>query len=313
MHNGQGREIVFQNFTVISRPIDKEDNYVKRCVGIPGDTLRIVNAELLVNGKPAFVADNIQLSYDIQLADPPSVITDRFLQTQFGTFKKFGATDSLRPSSREGYQLLAWLKKEDVETLRKQPFIRDILQVMYPPGYIEENMAVFPHSNNFKWNRDNFGPMWIPKQGATVKLDTAILPLYRRIIEVYEENKLEVMGDKIYLNGQETRSYTFRQDYYWMMGDNRHNSLDSRYWGFVPNDHVVGKAVFVWMSLDQHANIFKKFRWSRAFSFIGINGPTTPLVIPLLFIAGCIYLYLKFRRKKKETKQPAKTNWTKQK
>ncbi len=127
---------------------------------------------------------------------------------------------------------------------------------------------IFPHDSQYKWNEDNFGPLIVPKKGWTVKLDSTNLPLYQRAISVYEGNKIEQVGNEIFINGKKNNSYTFKMDYFWMMGDNRHNSLDSRYWGFVPDDHIVGKALFVWMSWNANGEFFNKIRWERLFSGI---------------------------------------------
>jgi len=129
----------------------------------------------------------------------------------------------------------------------------------------ESNPSIFPHNANFRWNLDNFGPLWIPSKGATVKIDTSNICLYNRIIDVYENNELRVEGDKIFINNVPADSYTFRMDYYWMMGDNRHRSADSRYWGFVPEDHIVGKPKFIWLSIDKEAKGLKKIRLRRMF------------------------------------------------
>ena len=128
---------------------------------------------------------------------------------------------------------------------------------------------IFPHSANYVWNEDNFGPLKMPKRGEKIQLTVNNLPIYRRIIDIYENNDLKVNGDKIFINGKETNEYTFNMNYYWLMGDNRHNSADSRFWGFVPEDHVVGKAVFIWLSLDKNKSWFNKIRWSRMFNYIG--------------------------------------------
>ena len=124
---------------------------------------------------------------------------------------------------------------------------------------------IFPYNPVYGWNEDNYGPIWIPVKGATVKLDTSNLCLYERIIDVYENNDLRVDGSTIYINNVPAASYTFKMNYYWMMGDNRHNSADSRYWGFVPEDHIVGKPKFIWLSLDKEAKGLKSIRWSRMF------------------------------------------------
>ena len=159
-------------------------------------------------------------------------------------------------------------------------------------------MMFFPHTSKFQWNRDNYGPIVIPKKGVTVKLTIDSFPLYERLISLYEHNKLEVKDGKIFINGQQTDSYTFKMDYYWMMGDNRHNSLDSRYWGYVPDDHIVGKGVFIWMSLDPYTAGSKKFRWERAFTFINTEGLSRSYFIPFLIFLGLFFGYSYYRGRK---------------
>ena len=160
---------------------------------------------------------------------------------------------------------------------------------------------IFPHSPNYTWNVDNFGPLVIPKAGMTINIDTTNIVLYDRIIGVYEHNDLKVQGDKVMINGKEAKTYTFKMGYYWMMGDNRHNSADSRFWGFVPEDHIVGKAVFVWMSLKENTSFSNKFRWNRFFTFVHPDGLSRSYFIPFLIILFSIILgfYLYGRRKKK--------------
>ena len=158
---------------------------------------------------------------------------------------------------------------------------------------------IFPKSPDYSFNRDFFGPIYIPQAGKTVQLNLDVLPLYQRIISVYEENDLKVNGNQIIINGKPATSYTFKMDYYWMMGDNRHNSQDARAWGFVPQDHIVGKPVMVWMSWDSNATGLNKIRWERLFTTVGGSGkPTSYLLVVLLLIAGYI-AYSRFRKKKK--------------
>lgn len=128
--------------------------------------------------------------------------------------------------------------------------------------------SVFPHNPQYKWNQDNFGPVIIPKKGWTVQLDSTTIPIYKRAIQVYEENRIEEQNGQLIINGKPAKTYTFKMDYFWMMGDNRDNSLDSRFWGFVPQDHIVGKALFIWMSLDENGSFLSKIRWNRIFQGI---------------------------------------------
>ena len=138
----------------------------------------------------------------------------------------------------------------------------------YPPDYPDSDLTIFPFSSEYKWTRDNFGPLWIPAAGKEILLTVENLPLYQRIITAYEGNELQVIDGKIFINGEEARSYTFKQDYYFMMGDNRHNSLDSRYWGFVPEDHIVGKPAVIWLSIDGNKKFPNNIRWRRFFKFV---------------------------------------------
>ena len=161
-----------------------------------------------------------------------------------------------------------FLEPKHIPYLKDLGNIKSIVPAIRPKGTITE--VLFPYdTNHFPWNVDNYGKIWIPKKGVTIKLDSINIKLYHDIIAVYEGNKLEQNDSKFIINGKETDSYTFKMDYYWMMGDNRHNSADSRFWGFVPEDHIVGKAWMVWLSLDYNAsNLFKKIRWSRLFNLI---------------------------------------------
>ncbi|MBQ1253965.1 MAG: signal peptidase I [Alistipes sp.] len=241
----RGREELESDYTIISRPVDKRENYIKRCVALPGDQIQIVDGELIVNGKPEENIDQKQYCYSIHTSQPLSAYT----------VEKLGITEM----SGSGTHYFSPLTDSMVEQLMKMD------NVISVERYTVQEQS-FPHSANYPWTADNFGPLTIPQKGATVELSVDNLPLYERIIDVYEDNDLEVKEGEIYINGEKASSYTFKMDYYWMMGDNRHNSADSRYWGFVPEDHIVGKASFIWLSLDANKSFPANIRWNRLFT-----------------------------------------------
>ena len=246
---------------VIRRPLDKKDHYVKRCVAAAGDTLKIVDGQIYVNSKPQTVWPGVQLTYD--------VVTKGKLPTY--EFAKLGLSAPNYPynMNTSTYSGLC-LTEAKVKALSKNPLV-DTLYKNIPEYKPNDALEIFPHSSDssYRWTRDNYGPIWIPEKGATVELTMQNLPLYRRIITAYEHNDLEVKGDTaIFINGKEAHSYKFKQDYYFMVGDNRHNSLDSRYWGFVPEDHVVGKPAMIWLSIDNTKSFPHNIRWDRLFKFL---------------------------------------------
>ena len=243
--NEEGRKRLNEDYTIIARPVDKRENYIKRCVGIPGDTLQIINTELFVNGEAQPTCEDRQHIYFIKTTAP---LTDY-------TFAKLNITeyDGSMP-----YYYAATTEKV-AEQLRKYKTVESVERY----NNTEPTLDAFPHHSNYAWTQDNFGPLWVPQKGATIELTTANLPLYERIIDQYEGHDLRVEGDKIYIDDVEASTYTFAMDYYFMMGDNRHNSADSRYWGFVPEDHIVGKALFIAFSKGAEG-----VRWNRIFNKI---------------------------------------------
>jgi signal peptidase I len=250
--------VVFNYPAEDGRPLDKKENYIKRCLGIAGDSLAVINQQVFVNGVAA--------------ENPPKMQFRYFVQTD-GTFdekvaKRNDITEGGRVVSDQGDFVLL-LTKDAKDDLLQQSWVKKVENTLQAKG--AGASYIFPFKEEWGWNVDNFGPIYIPKAGDNIKLDTVTYFIYERAIKVYENNPtLEMKDNKVYLEGKEITSYTFKQNYYFMMGDNRHNSADSRFWGFVPEDHIVGKALFTWMSLDPNeTNILKKIRWNRIFR--GIN------------------------------------------
>lgn len=245
---------------IVERPVDRRENYVKRCVGLPGNTLEIKDRVIYIDGKPMEQPKNAQFNYNVELN---KTISEN-LRRELNLSKDDIATFSQRRNS-EGVGQLP-LTQESYKKLNSIKGLVKSIEVARNDG----TEGIYPLNGNTGWTIDNYGPVWIPKKGASVKLTAENIAVYERPIVAYEGNTLEVKDGKIFINGKESDSYTFKMDYYWMMGDNRHNSADSRCWGFVPEDHIVGKALFIWLSLDKDLGLFDgKIRWSRMFR--GVN------------------------------------------
>lgn len=259
-HNG--RREVWNNKRkygdIISRPVDKRENYIKRCVGLPGDTLQIIDQEVFINGRALTNPKYAQYSY--QVITDGSRLSDRLTD-------KLGIHEVVQSGNPKVSYL--YMNNESAEKLEETPIVRSVTKLKHPASNPDDAKRIFPYNQKYGWSVDNFGPLYIPEAGATVAINPENIDLFRRVIHAYERHDLKVEDGKIYIDGEERDTYTFEMDYYFMMGDNRHNSADSRYWGFVPQDHIVGKAVFVWLSLDPGKSWFNgKIRWDKLFRLV---------------------------------------------
>jgi signal peptidase I len=300
---------------IVYRPVYQRETYLKRCVGIAGDSIEIKNKDLFINNKPAYQAETMQYHYIVKTdgAQFSNSLLNKLDITDAGTGYRFLNSDSA------GNNYFAMnLPFNRLKEIRKFPFVKSIEPIIDSMGVYDKD--VFPHSSNYKWNKDNFGPLYIPKAGVTVRIDTGNIDLYSRIITNYEGNLLVRRDHLIFINGQEAKTYTFKMNYYFIMGDNRHNSFDSRFWGFVPEDHLVGKPVFICMSIKEEnkntanqrgkSNFFIKLknsladpeRRTRFCAFIEKDKLSTSyfvhfnVLVFVLALAG--FIYFRSRRKK---------------
>ena len=320
------------------KPVDKKTNYVKRCVGLPGDSLSIKEGYVYINGKKNELPDRakLQFFYTVILKNN---VSQEFLD-QYG-ITEYTRVFQLKKSIFENEKIQQYIKANGINLTVVSDdgdmvaFKGNVSQDMYDKLKINfsdkalninltEELAtkiksnpnvvslkkdlstqpendIFPRTPEYSWNKDEFGPIYIPQAGKTVDLNLEVLPLYKRIITAYEGNTVDVKGNQIIINGEVANTYTFKQDYYWMMGDNRHNSQDARMWGYVPFDHVVGKPVFVWMSWDSNGKGLDKIRWNRLFTTVGGEGKPTSYFIPFLVVLAGIFAFNKFRKRKKKT------------
>ena len=245
-----GRAALHRDEEIIYRPVDKRENYIKRAVAMPGDTLEIIHSDVFINGQKQIDIPGKQYVYFITTNGTPInpvVLEDMGIANDDIGFNPYTLTYTMP------------LTEENLNKMKSLGNVTEI--VKYEAS--EPNPAIFPHSDKYQWNEDNFGPLVIPQKGVEISLTVDNLPIYHRLIETYEGNRLEVKDSLIYINGVQANAYVPKMDYYFMMGDNRHNSADSRFWGFVPEDHVVGKASFVWLSLDKDKGLLSKVRWGR--------------------------------------------------
>ena len=314
------------------KPIDKKTNYVKRCVGLPGDSLEVRDGYVFINGKQNQLPDRAKLQF-FHTIETKSDINQDFLD-KYG-IKEYTRVYSLNTDIWNNSRVQDFLNKNNthLDVVHKDSSQVHLVGQMSQAAYdklkfnfvsnkisgnttselaeiikndsdvksINKNSSktfdssIFPHDPNYSWNNDFFGPLYIPKIGATIDLNLEVLPLYKRVITEYEDNTLQVKGNQIFINGKVANTYTFKKDYYWLMGDNRHNSQDARSWGFVPFDHVVGKPVFIWMSWDG----FGKPRWERFFTTVHGSGKATSYIIPFLILLVGWFGFNKWRKRKK--------------
>ncbi|WP_010180253.1 signal peptidase I [Aquimarina agarilytica] len=320
-----------RNGIKVTKPIDKKSNYVKRCVGVPGDNLTIVDGKIFIDGKPLDLPEKAkpQYSYNVQTKKPNATVSLKSFYERYDITDPVAFPNGLATRDRQTgpialkyeqakafgiakfknlgttYDISALTEKE-AKRFAKRKDVASIERIISPKG--EKEPKIFPNNGKLDWNKDQMGPIYIPEEGKSVNLTPENIDFYKRIIEVYEgkemgiENKVSLNGSQVLINNTPTTSYTFKQDYYWMMGDNRHNSEDSRYWGFVPENHVVGKPVFLFMSWDTNAKgFFNKIRWNRIMTTVGGDGKLVSyryLVLALILAYMGISFFLKKRKEK---------------
>ncbi|MDR6563016.1 MULTISPECIES: signal peptidase I [unclassified Arcicella] len=292
----QGDAVVFNvpNFTPDGdAPIDLRTYYIKRCIGTPGKTIEIRDTQVYVDGKPMENPVKMQHKYLLYAKQDLQTLSAE----EASIFEEMGITNGVDAagdpndnftipytmdeiqnidSTKSKFKYVINTSQANVDALKQKPWVQDIKKVIMPKGMADsqdsrtnDDGATAMFGSSYVWNRDNFGPLLVPKEGLTIPLNAVNVDKYKYVIKYYEGNKNVVIdGHKITIDGKAITSYTFKQDYYFMMGDNRHHSADSRYWGFVPADHIVGKAVFTWMSLDPNKSFFSKIRWNRVFRFV---------------------------------------------
>jgi len=271
------------------KPVDKKSNYVKRCVGVPGDSLQVIDGYVYINGTRTKLPYRAKPQYFhtvVATSDfNPYSLTSRYESTELGRMQNGDFTVNLTDAN--------------AVKLRKNPLIKSVTKNLSLAGTYDKR--VFPHSPQYTWSTDNFGPIYIPEEGKTVALNPASIPFYKRIIEEYEGNNFLIDGDTYYVNGKAVTEYTFKQDYYWMMGDNRQNSEDARAWGYVPYDHIVGKPVFIWFSWDSNGKgLANKVRWDRVFTTVHGDGKPYSYIYVFLGILGLYFIGSTIIKRRKE-------------
>jgi signal peptidase I len=260
---------------------------VKRCVGVPGDSLEIRNGFVYINGVQNELPDRAALQFSYLIQPKTNQFNPKLMKD------RYDITDPFTIINDQNTYYFSAISDEALSKFKNHPNVASITPNKQEKGVRDPN--IFPHHPDYNWNNDFFGPLYIPEEGKTIDINLEVLPLYKRIIEVYEGNTLRVEGNQIFINNELATNYTFKQDYYWMMGDNRHNSLDARAWGFVPFNHVVGKPVFIWMSWDG----LKNPRWERFFTTVHGSGEPVSYLIPFLIALVGWFGFNKWRKRKK--------------
>ena len=277
---------VFSSDRNYNKPIDKKINLVKRCVGVPGDSLEVRDGFIYINGVKNELPDRAQLQFSYYVQPKTNQFNPQLLK------ERYDITDRFTIINNQNTYYFSAISDEALSRFKNHPNVLSITPNKQEKGVRDPN--IFPHHPDYNWNNDFFGPLYIPEEGKTIDINLEVLPLYKRVIEEYEGNSLRVEGNQIFINNQLVTNYTFKQDYYWMMGDNRHNSIDARRWGFVPFDHVVGKPVFIWMSWDG-----KNPRWERFFTTVHGKGKATSYLIPFLVVLFGLIGFNKWRKHKR--------------
>jgi len=278
---------VFSSDRNYNKPIDKKINLVKRCVGVPGDSLEVRDGFIYINGVKNKLPDRAQLQFSYFVQPKSNQFNPQLLK------ERYDITDRFQIMNNQNTYYFSAISDEALSRFKNHPNVLSIAPNKQEKGV--RDPSIFPHHPDYNWNNDFFGPLYIPEEGKTIDINLEVLPLYKRVIEEYEGNNLRVEGNQIFINNELATNYTFKQDYYWMMGDNRHNSLDARAWGFVPFNHVVGKPVFIWMSWDG----LKNPRWERFFTTVHGSGEPISYLIPFLVLLFGYYGFKKWRKHKR--------------
>ncbi|MGB5171885.1 signal peptidase I [Eudoraea sp.] len=337
--------VFFKKEEGVKKPIDKKSNYVKRCVGAPGDSLSVIDGIVYIDGKVLQLSDRAKPQYDYTVYAQKGVssrlllslgieeFTRKYIsgplnQAQFETINSYlvgggqnakGEIELITRASgiptnvirqaglslkeETGRERTATMTDGMVEALRANSSIDSVVKHIEPKG--EAGYNIFPHDPRYPWNNDNFGPIYIPKAGTTIALSPEVLPLYKKIIRDYEDNSVAIIGNQVSINGKSADTYTFKQDYYWMMGDNRDHSEDSRSWGYVPANHVVGKPIFIWLSFDNFKQGITKWRprWDRIFTTVGGDGEPRSYFKYFLIALAAWFAFDYFWKRRKRSKE----------